>query len=83
MIRRKFIKESAIIGAISSLPGMATIYSGMYAETGYRTVHKILSAGATRVGTLPIMRAFAGDETDYVSPFVLFDEFGPVDIVKN
>jgi redox-sensitive bicupin YhaK (pirin superfamily) len=30
------------------------------------------------VGTLPILRAFAGDQNDYVSPYVLFDEFGPV-----
>ena len=26
------------------------------------------------------MRAFAGDQNDYVSPFVLFDEFGPIDV---
>lgn len=80
MIRRKFIKDSAIIGASASLPGVATAFSGMYSSNRFRSVHKILTAGATHVGTLPILRAFAGNETDYVSPFVLFDEFGPVEI---
>lgn len=26
------------------------------------------------------MRAFAGGHTDYVSPFLLFDEFGPIEV---
>lgn len=80
MIRRQFIKDSAIIGALTSMAGTATTFSGMYSSERYRTVHKVLTAGATHVGTLPILRAFAGNELDYVSPFVLFDEFGPVEI---
>jgi redox-sensitive bicupin YhaK (pirin superfamily) len=32
------------------------------------------------VGTLPVLRAFAGDHNDYVSPYVFFDEFGPVKV---
>ncbi len=50
----------------------------MYASAANRKVYRILDANRTKVGTLPIMRAFAGDHQDYVSPFVLFDEFGPV-----
>ncbi|MBK7432094.1 MAG: hypothetical protein IPI62_14560 [Bacteroidetes bacterium] len=34
----------------------------------------------TMVGTLPVLRAFAGDNNDYVSPYVFFDEFGPVHV---
>ncbi len=33
-----------------------------------------------RVGSLPILQAFAGNHTDLVSPFVLLDEFGPIDM---
>ena len=80
MKRRKFIHDSAIIGASSIVPSILTHYSGMYSNSRYRKVHKVLTAGETHVGTLPILRAFAGNHLDYVSPFVLFDEFGPVNI---
>lgn len=80
MDRRKFIKGSAILGASVAVPDMLFGQSGMYSAKGNRKIHKILNASHEMVGTLPVMRAFAGNETDYVSPFVLFDEFGPVDI---
>jgi redox-sensitive bicupin YhaK (pirin superfamily) len=80
MKRRRFIHGSAIIGASAIIPGMLTHYSGMYSHTQYRKVHRVLTAGESKVGTLPILRAFAGNHLDYVSPFVLFDEFGPVEV---
>ncbi|MEM9546645.1 MAG: pirin-like C-terminal cupin domain-containing protein [Bacteroidota bacterium] len=80
MKRRKFIKDSAIVGAVSVSPSLLLANSGMYSSANYRQVHQILTAGSTFVGTLPILRAFAGNHLDYVSPFVLFDEFGPVHI---
>jgi redox-sensitive bicupin YhaK (pirin superfamily) len=52
--------------------------SGLFSTGRERLVYKILSADKTKVGTLPILRAFAGNHLDYVSPYVLFDEFGPV-----
>lgn len=42
-----------------------------------------MNADKTTVGTLPILRAFAGDHLDHVSPYVLFDEFGPVDLTAG
>ena len=83
MKRRKFIKDSAIVGAVSVGPSFVLAGSGMYSSDQYRKVHKVLTAGSTFVGTLPILRAFAGNHTDYVSPFVLFDEFGPVKITPG
>jgi redox-sensitive bicupin YhaK (pirin superfamily) len=80
MDRRKFIKGSAIIGASAITPALISCSSGMYANATYRKVHKIISADRTMVGTLPILRAFAGDQNDYVSPYVMFDEFGPVEV---
>lgn len=80
MLRRKFIKDSAIVGAVASVTNSVTAYSGMYSAIHNRSVYKVLTAGATHVGTLPILRAFAGNHLDFVSPFVLFDEFGPVEI---
>lgn len=79
MKRRQFIKGSAILGmgvASSSL----VANSGMYHENSKRKIYRILTAKGVNVGTLPVMRAFAGDQNDYVSPYVLFDEFGPVNV---
>jgi len=59
-------------------PELLKANSGMF-ETGKgRKVHQVLTANRTMVGTLPVLRAFAGDNNDYVSPYVFFDEFGPV-----
>ena len=34
----------------------------------------------TMVQNVPVLRGFAGDHTDLVSPFVMLDEFGPLQI---
>lgn len=80
MKRRNFIKGSAIIGASVVSPQLLAYHSGMYDHASYRKIYKVLQADRTKVGTLPILRAFAGDHGDYVSPYVLFDEFGPVHV---
>jgi redox-sensitive bicupin YhaK (pirin superfamily) len=77
MKRRDFIKGSAIIGASIAVPNILKAASGMLDSKG-RKVHQVISANKTMVGTLPVLRAFAGDNNDYVSPYVFFDEFGPV-----
>jgi len=80
MNRRYFVKGSAIIGlsivASTNLLGG----SGMLSTKSYRRVYRILNSDRTKVGTLPILRAFAGNHTDYVSPYVMLDEFGPVNL---
>lgn len=80
MTRRKFVKGSAIVGATVASPFLVNSVSGMFQNLNNRKVFKILNADRTKVGTLPILRAFAGDHLDHVSPYVLFDEFGPVDL---
>jgi redox-sensitive bicupin YhaK (pirin superfamily) len=55
----------------------------MYSSKRNRKIYRVLNAERTEVGTLPVMRAFAGDHMDHVSPFVLFDEFGPVNITPG
>jgi len=81
MKRREFIKGSAIIGAAVTAPNLLKGSSGMLESEKDRKVYSVLRADKTLVGTLPVLRAFAGDHNDYVSPFVFFDEFGPV-VVK-
>lgn len=83
MKRRTFIKSSAILGVSVALPSLLLGQSGMYSSKTNRKVYRILNADKTQVGTLPVMRAFAGNEVDHVSPFVLFDEFGPADITPG
>jgi len=80
MKRRKFIKGSAILGLSLAGHNSLASESGMLQDKSSRKVHRILSADKVNVGTLPVMRAFAGDHLDHVSPFVLFDEFGPVSL---
>lgn len=83
MKRRKFLKGSAIVGATVATPLLFKASSGMFVEKSYRKIHRILNASRTKVGTLPILRAFAGDNQDYVTPYVLFDEFGPVNLAAG
>ena len=83
MERRKFIKGSAIIGATVAIPELLKAASGLFDAVGARKVYRILNTEKTMVGTLPVLRAFAGDHNDYVSPYVFFDEFGPVKVNPN
>ena len=80
MKRREFIKGSAILGMSVANSSLITANSGMYHDKSQRKIYRILSADRVNVGTLPVMRAFAGNHLDYVSPYVLFDEFGPVNV---
>ncbi len=79
MKRSEFIKGSAIIGASIAIPNVLRAASGLLDGKG-RKVHQVITANKTMVGTLPVLRSFAGDNNDYVSPYVFFDEFGPVKI---
>jgi redox-sensitive bicupin YhaK (pirin superfamily) len=79
MKRKEFIKGSAIIGVSLAMPTLLRAASGLIDEKG-RKVYSVLSANKTLVGTLPVLRSFAGDHNDYVSPYVFFDEFGPVHV---
>ncbi|MFT6021761.1 MAG: redox-sensitive bicupin YhaK (pirin superfamily), partial [Saprospiraceae bacterium] len=83
MKRRKFIKGSAIVGLTATTPLLMQHGSGMFTKKTNRKIYTILDASQTKVGTLPIYRAFAGDHEDFVSPFVLFDEFGPVTVTPG
>ncbi|MCB0704206.1 MAG: pirin family protein [Saprospiraceae bacterium] len=78
MKRRAFIKGSAILGMSITASPLLVANSGMYHADSKRKIYRILNADRVNVGTLPVLRAFAGNHLDHVSPFVLFDEFGPV-----
>jgi redox-sensitive bicupin YhaK (pirin superfamily) len=80
MKRRQFIKGSAIIGLSISGGNILAANSGMYDAESSRKIYRILDTDKVEVGTLPVLRAFAGDHLDHVSPYVLFDEFGPVTV---
>jgi quercetin 2,3-dioxygenase len=80
MKRRQFIKGSAIIGASVALPSLLQGNSGLITSKSARKVYRVLNTDKHMVGTLPVLRAFAGDHNDHVSPFVFFDEFGPVQV---
>lgn len=83
MKRRIFVHGSAILGMSLATPKLLRGSSGLFATVHNRPVYKILNTDKTRVGTLPILRAFAGNHLDYVSPYLLFDEFGPVELTPK
>jgi len=83
MERRTFIKGSAILGMTIAGGAPLVSQSGMYHGETQRKIYRILNSDGMHVGTLPIMRAFAGGYTDHVSPFILLDEFGPVETEPN
>lgn len=80
MKRREFIKGSAMLGFALTSPTILLGRSGMFEAANSRKVRRVISANRSKVGTLPILRAFAGNHTDYVSPFVMLDEFGPISL---
>lgn len=80
MKRSEFIKGSAIVGLSACVPMLLRGSSGLFESSTGRRVYRILNADKTLVGTLPVLRVFAGDHDDYVSPYVFFDEFGPVSV---
>jgi redox-sensitive bicupin YhaK (pirin superfamily) len=80
MKRREFVHGSAILGLSVATSSLLAANSGMYHENSNRKIYRILDTDKVNVGTLPVMRAFAGNHLDHVSPYVLFDEFGPVNI---
>jgi hypothetical protein len=77
MQRRQFIKGSAILGFTIAHSTSLLGESGLYQISIDRKVRRILTSDKVSVGTLPVMRAFAGNHVDHVSPFILLDEFGP------
>jgi redox-sensitive bicupin YhaK (pirin superfamily) len=80
MSRKEFIKGSAILGASFVVPSLLRGTSGLFETGSGRIVHQVMDTQKTMVGTLPVLRAFAGDNTDFVSPYVFFDEFGPTSL---
>ena len=82
MNRREFIKGCAMLGFGLAAPTLLLGRSGMFENNSAsaRQIRRVISAKRSKVGTLPILRAFAGNHTDYVSPFVMLDEFGPVNL---
>ena len=83
MLRRQFVKGSAVLGLGVTPAAALARAAGMYLGQQDRRVYRVLGAQRVSVGTLPVIRAFAGDHRDYVSPYVLFDEFGPVTLAAG
>ena len=80
MAKKQIIKDSAITGARIDNKNLVNNDSGLVSKAAARKVYRVMKADGVNVGTLPVLRAFAGNHLDYVSPYVLFDEFGPVNV---
>lgn len=81
MNRRSFIsKGSAIVGMAAAWPSVITATSGMFSSPTERRIAQVLNARRTMVQNVPVLRSFGGGDLDLVSPFVMLDEFGPLQI---
>ena len=81
MNRRSFIsKGSAIVGMAAAWPSVLTATSGMFSSPTERRIAQVLNARRTMVQNVPVLRSFGGGDLDLVSPFVMLDEFGPLQI---
>lgn len=81
MKRRAFIsKGSAIVGMAAVAPSWVSATSGMWASPIERRLYQVLNARRTMVQNVPVLRSFGGGKLDLVSPFVMLDEFGPLQI---
>ena len=74
------MKGSAIVGVSAVTPKWLTKTSGFFSSETERKVAQVLDCKQTMVQNVPVLRGFAGDHTDLVSPFVMLDEFGPLRI---
>lgn len=83
MHRRQFVQGSAIAGVAVATPSWLTAASGFFATATERKVAQVLDCKRTMVQNVPVLRGFAGDHTDLVSPFVMLDEFGPLQIAPG
>lgn len=80
--RRNFIKTSAIMAAgisASQILSANSITPGKY----QRSIYKILSSTNSNMGRMGLKNIIQGDYQNYVSPFFLLDEFGPMELPKG
>jgi hypothetical protein len=80
MNRRHFIKNTAMI-TTAMLAGNLT--SASEPQNGERNIYKILSASDAHLGSLALKNVIRGNYKNYVSPFFILDEFGPMMLPKG
>lgn len=77
MQRRRFIKKSIIMATSILAADMLHAACTINGKSG-RSVYRIVNPNSTSMGALTIKSIFQGDYQNYVSPFFVFDEFGPI-----
>ncbi len=82
MNRRHFIKTSSIMAAGISISKMLSA-SSFTQGSSYRSVYKILNPTISNMGKMGLKNIIQGNYQNYVSPFFLIDEFGPMHLPKG
>jgi redox-sensitive bicupin YhaK (pirin superfamily) len=83
MDRKDFIKKIGIMATVMSGGSLLTSMESSYSQKKARTIHKVISPTAGDLGTLTLKNIVQGNYQNYVSPFYLFDEFGPMHLAKG
>lgn len=78
MDRRDFIINSGIM--ITGIASTQNVTASSTLVQHERSVFKIMNAKAAQMGGMTLKNVIHGNYQNYVSPFFLFDEFGPVNL---
>lgn len=83
MNRKNFIKKLAIMTTVVTGGNALSSMTLSEKHSKARTIHKVISPAAGGLGKLPLKNIIQGDYQNYVSPFFIFDEFGPMQLPQG
>jgi redox-sensitive bicupin YhaK (pirin superfamily) len=83
MNRKKFIKTLTTMATVITGGSLLTTMASLSNQQKKRTIHKVISPTSDNLGKLPLKNIIQGNYQNYVSPFFLFDEFGPMQLPKG
>lgn len=83
MNRKNFIKKIAIMTTVISIGNLLSSLAISEKQKKARSIFKVISPSAGDLGKLQLKNIVQGSYQNYVSPFFLFDEFGPMQLPKG
>lgn len=83
MNRRHFNRQLAIITLGLTTKPILPLKASIKMNSQSRTIYKIINPSAGGLGKMGLKNIIQGNDQNYVSPFYLFDEFGPMQLPKG
>lgn len=83
MNRKKFIKKIATVATVLTGVNIFNSMASLTNQQKKRTIYKVISPSAGDMGRMQLKNIVQGNYQNYVSPFFLIDEFGPMQLPKG